>query len=1662
MKQLKCFGRFLISETRLPGYQKPPLFLAALFLFINAADLLAFPGINENILPPVAICKNISVQLGADGSVTITGADVDSGSNDPDGIITNLMVTPSVFDCSNIGPNSVTLIATDNEGLSSSCNATVTVEDKTAPVVNVKPFELFLDPSGTGILHPENVDNGTSDNCTPVTLSLSRTTFNCSDLGNRQITVTATDQHGNSSSRTTTVTVSSTLKITGMSLSSCDLSPSLALFKADIEGGNGTYSYLWNGIDETTRPFMVIIPFPPSLQFFNTSVLEKPFFNNTMANGIYNIRLVATDGNGCTDTSEISVEKTGLVFNNTTLRYSESCEGEVISYSVNDEPDAAYSWSVINGTILTADQNTNRIDVRWDMGVTIGVVTATLQEPNIFFPAGQCESFIVDSVTISPSPVPAFAGPVTSVCSESDVTYTLTNAYPFQLWTVTGGVITGGGNVEDNFVTVRWDTGPAGSVLVTAGNNSFCMGSIVINVSIFNLSGSITSRTDITCNGGSDGTVTALAAAGTGQSPYSYSLDGGTWQLSGTFTGIPLGNHIVSIRDALLCTFDLPFMISQPEPVSGAISSVTGVSCFGGTDGYLAISAAGGTPPYQYSLNGGAFQDQNNFSGLAAGAYTISIRDSHNCTVNIPASVEQPVAPLDGAPSVIDVLCFGGLTGRIDMTVAGGTPPYSFVWNNGATTEDILNVAAGNYTVVITDANGCAFTASASVAQPAAALSGSTTVVNVICYGESAGSVNLEVTGGTPPYTFIWNNGATTEDISGLTAGNYTVTVTDDNGCTASASGTIAGPAAALGVTVGSQSNVLCRGESNGSITVNGTGGTGPYEYRLNAGSFQSSGLFGSLPAGAYTITARDANMCTFDLSVTITEPAAELGGSLTSQTDIMCFGESTGSVTASASGGTPPYQYNIDGGSFQSPGQFNNLAFGPHVLAIRDNNLCIATLPLSISQPAVPLSGSILSQTNIGCFGESTGSITVSAGGGTSPYTYSINGGPFQPSGTFDNLPAGSGNILIQDANMCQISIPVTLIQPSSGLMVTVSKTDVLCFGQSTGDATATASGGTSPYTYTWNSVPVQTGPTASGLSGGSYEVTVTDLNGCSTTSDVLISQPAGALAAVALAADVECYGGSSGSIALSVINGVLPITYLWSNGAITEDLTGIPAGAYTVTVTDANGCSAFAGATVNQPGLLEGIIVISDAICFGGNTGTCDLTITGGILPYTFLWSNGSVTEDITGLASGNYSVTIEDANGCTIVVNATVGQPVTALSGSVTSQTDVTVYGGNDGSVTVAGSGGTPPYEFSLNSVDFQSSGTFTTLVAGIYTVTLRDANMCTYDITVTIVQPVIPLELNIVSQSDVACNGGSTGSVTISGWGGYTPYEYSIDGGPWQSSGTFSALSAGTYDLAVRDASLESFNIPVTISEPELFVLVISGEDILCYGAGSGSAAVEASGGMTPYSYSWNTSPVQATPAISNTGPGSYTVTVTDGNGCIETANITLSEPPELSLSSTVTSATCPDSDDGAIILTVTGGLSPYNVLWHDGSTTQNRSGLRPGTYSVVVTDQNLCAKSLQAEVGFATSYNCIVIPQVITPNNDGYNDEWIIRNIDIFPEAEVLIYNRWGKLVFRTKNLSANPWDGGQNDKLVPTDSYHYILYLNDGSAPRSGVISVIR
>ena len=234
-------------------------------------------------------------------------------------------------------------------------------------------------------MDPADIDNGTFDNCGNVTLSVAPATFSCSDLGQKTVTLTAIDQHGNSSSRNVTINITSTIDISSISLSTCDMSPTLALFDAETEGGDGNYSYFWRGLNAGSKPFMVIIPFPPSLQFSNTSILVSPFFNNTMANGYYDIRLVVTDGNGCADSSEIKINKTGAIFNNQTMRYSQACEGEIKTHSVNYKSDAVYSWSVTNGTILSSDQDTSRISVRWNLGVVQGTIVTTIREPNILF-----------------------------------------------------------------------------------------------------------------------------------------------------------------------------------------------------------------------------------------------------------------------------------------------------------------------------------------------------------------------------------------------------------------------------------------------------------------------------------------------------------------------------------------------------------------------------------------------------------------------------------------------------------------------------------------------------------------------------------------------------------------------------------------------------------------------------------------------------------------------------------------------------------------------------------------------------------------------------------------------------------------------------------------------------------------------------------------------------------------------------------------------------------------------------------------------------------------------------------------------------------------------------------------------------------------------------
>ncbi len=542
-------------------------------------------------------------------------------------------------------------------------------------------------------------------------------------------------------------------------------------------------------------------------------------------------------------------------------------------------------------------------------------------------------------------------------------------------------------------------------------------------------------------------------------------------------------------------------------------------------------------------------------------------------------------------------------------------------------------------------------------------------------------------------------------------------------------------------------------------------------------------------------------------------------------------------------------------------------------------------------------------------------------------------------------------------------------------------------------------------------------------------------------------------------------------------------------------------------------NGSPTLAGAVI-PPGVTTVIWTATDA---NANTGTCqfDITVTDNELPAltcpadisqnedagfsyatvivpdptisdncsvsTLTWSmTGATTASSvatgvnqigtyifnTGITTVTYN--ISDAGGNTNTCGFTVTISIPApLSGSLVSQIDVLCYDGNNGSITVTGVGGSTPYEYSLNSGPYQPSGTFNSLTAGAYIVTVRDVLLNTFDVPVSISGPAAALTVNIVP-TDVLCNGGSTGTATATATGGTGPYNYSWNTTPVQTGPAATGLTAGTYTVTITDANSCPATGNVTITQPEALAVTTTQTNVLCNAGADGTATAIPAGGTGPYTYSWNTSPAQTGVTATGLAAGNYSVTVTDANSCSTSGNVSITEPAILSLDPVPTDAGCPDSDDGSITLDITGGTAPYSVIWGDPVTdpvtTPNRTSLLPGTYSVIVADANGCPAGASAEVKYTGSFGCLEIPDIITPDPaDMHNDEWIIRNIDIYPNAEVLIYTRWGKLIYQTKNISANPWNGRySNGRLVPTDSYHYILYLGDGSKPRSGVISVIR
>ena len=552
-------------------------------------------------------------------------------------------------------------------------------------------------------------------------------------------------------------------------------------------------------------------------------------------------------------------------------------------------------------------------------------------------------------------------------------------------------------------------------------------------------------------------------------------------------------------------------------------------------------------------------------------------------------------------------------------------------------------------------------------------------------------------------------------------------------------------PDAALSIT-SSVSDATCNGEPSGSVDITVSGGTTPYFYSWSNGSNLED--ITDVPAGMYSVTVIDANGCQLiENNIVISEPEA-LSVVITKENATTGQGCQNGEATAIVGGGTPPYTYlwSASAGN-QTTETATNLPAATHVVTITDANGCVleqgVVIDCSNTCDAIVEVDDV---TDVLCTGAATGSTTVSASSAansSATFTFTWNTTPAQvdsgvTTSTLSGLTAGIYTVSVTiDGSACQpVEQSITIVEPSSVLNVTATATDES--GPSTADGTATASvtGGTPPYTYSWTPGGATT-EQITGLSAGDYSVTVTDSNGCTAVATTTVNPGSCQnLSVTTTATSATCNGDSDGTATANVTGGSGSFTYSWSpGGETTQTITGLTAGAYVITITDTvTQCTVESTANVNEPNVLTSGIAVSNILCFGEETGSLDLTVTGGTFPYTFLWSNGATTEDINDLPAGTYTVDITDANGCTTSNTASVQQPDAELSGNIISQTNI-ICNSSLGSVTVDANGGTTPYSFNLNGI-FQTNGDFSDLEAGDYVINIIDASGCEFSIPVAI--------------------------------------------------------------------------------------------------------------------------------------------------------------------------------------------------------------------------------------------------------------------------------------------------------------------------------------
>ncbi len=872
---------------------------------------------------------------------------------------------------------------------------------------------------------------------------------------------------------------------------------------------------------------------------------------------------------------------------------------------------------------------------------------------------------------------------------------------------------------------------------------------------------------DPSCYGYADGSVDISATGG--DMDFVYSITGGdTWMNNtGVFTGLDAGVELyLAVKDGNDCTYlGDTIVLSDPDSVKITGYTLTDLTCHDDGSGQIDISAAGGTETFTYSINGGSnyYDNGGSFGGLDAGVdYYLAVKDGNDCEyLGDTVTLTQPVAVGIADSTVTDLTCHGDGSGAIGITAEGGNGVYTYSVNGGTDYYDNGGVFggldAGDYTLAVKDGNGCEYVSPAQVTltQPDSVKITGYTLTDLTCHGDGSGQIDISAAGGTETFTYSINGGSNYYDnggsFGGLDAGvDYYLAVKDGNDCEYLGDTVTLTQPVAVGIADSTVTDLTCHGDGSGAIGITAEGGNGVYTYSVNGGTdyYDNGGVFGGLDAGDYTLAVKDGNGCEYvsPAQVTLTQPdSVKISNYLKS--DLICNGDNSGQVTMSAEGGNGVYTYSINGGTdyYDNGGSFAGLAAGEYYLAVKDGNDCeFLGDTLELTQPvAVGIADSTV--TDLTCYGDGTGAISITAEGGNGVYTYSINGGTdyYDNGGSFTGLYAAGYALAVKDGNGCEYisSTPVTITQPDSVKITDYSIIPPDCQGLSDGSVTITATGGNGVYTYSINGGTdyYDNGGVFGGLPSGEYYPAVKDGNDCEFTGDtVTVSDPDSLKISDYTLYDPSCAGDSDGEIKITAEGGNGVYQYSldgglsWQSDSVFSDL---PSGVeYYLAVLDGNLCE-YQGDTVSLDDPLPVGIQEYDTVdisCYGLADGQISITATGGNGVYYYS-VNGSDTYPNTtglfdGLAAGEYQLAVMDTNHCEFIGDTVdIDEPDSLYIVDVDTVM-VSTHGGSDGSITVTPAGGTPPYGYALYDNPPQADSVLSGLPADKYVVKVTDASGC----------------------------------------------------------------------------------------------------------------------------------------------------------------------------------------------------------------------------------------------------------------------------------------------------------------------------------------------